>query len=94
MKHWPKSRLAHACFAFVGATILGVLSFRPILEMRANAYNRESPHDGQNSLAAFIDAGIATSIIELGSGIVFFVLQRKISSGSGSKPTGPGGRND
>ena len=79
MKKWPKSRFAHACIAFLGATIIAAFAFRPILGMRMNTYIHESPRDGQDSLAAFFDACVATFCIETGSGVLLFMLQRKIS---------------
>jgi hypothetical protein len=79
MKKWPKSRFAHAS---VGATILAAASYRPILNMRMNSYIHESPNDGQDSLAAFLDACIATLAIEIGLGVSLFVFQRKIAGRS------------
>jgi hypothetical protein len=80
MKKWPRTLLAHAVIAFIGATILAILTFRPILEMRMATYVRQYPHDGQDSLGAFLDACAAALVIEIGSGFFLFVLQRKISS--------------
>jgi hypothetical protein len=77
---WPKSRSAHAVLAFVGATLLTISSFRPIFDMRMNQYVVEYPHDGQDSLGAFLDACVAGFLIEIVACVLLFKLQRRLSS--------------
>ena len=82
MRRWPKSRVWHGFIAFVGATILAAVTFRPILDMRMDTYAREYPHDGQSSLGAFFDACSAAFLIEIAAGVLLFKLQRRIVSRS------------
>jgi hypothetical protein len=70
--------LFQAVISIAGATILAILTFRPILNARAAVYGREFPHDGQNALGAAFDALEAFVVIEVCCSVLFYFIQRKL----------------
>jgi len=81
--NWPRSRLLQALISLVGATILAVLTLRPILHARMAVYVRAYPYDGQDALSAAVDALGAFILIEACCSILFYLVQRKFAQSLG-----------
>jgi hypothetical protein len=85
--HWPRSRIGQALIAFAGATILVVLTIRPIFDVRMAMYVSQYPHDGQDSLGAAFDAIVASIFIEIVSCVLLYRLQKKLVGRRAAKVT-------
>ena len=75
---WPRSKLVQLLIALFLATAVAISTFKPIMDARMAVYVREYPHDGQDSLGAFMDACVIWLVLEIGISVALYVLQRRL----------------
>lgn len=82
MMRWPKSRFPQALIAFAVSAGFAAEVFSWTVKTHLEQYNREYPDDGQNGLGAMMDAFEAGGFTLVGSFVIVFALQRRVTAPS------------
>lgn len=77
MRRWPKSQSAHACAAFVGATVLAIIRAGREDQRSFSEAVRKYPHDGLDGLSALWDGIVAGVFIEVIAFVALLMIQRR-----------------